>query len=229
MAKHPNAPHHRAEDPDDRFVASILTASDWLKANARAVTIGAIVVVVVVAATVYWTRYQRTLRDAASTELSAVRQTVASGNVPLAIRDLGTFLESFGDTPSGREARLMMAQLLLVEGRNDEAVDALGDLASDLDDPLGTNAARLEAAAYEQAERWQDAESVYLRISRDAPRAFERRRALGDAARLRLDQGNAAGAAELYREALEDIAEDDPQYPVLRLRLGEAEARASGA
>jgi len=226
MAKHPNAPRHGPESPDDRFVASVMAASDWFKRHARVVTIATVLLVILVAGTVYWIRYQSTLRAAASAELSAIRQTVAVGNVPLALRDLSTYLESFGGTPSAAEARLMMAQLLLVEGRNDEAVDAVAPVASDLADPLGTSAARLAAAAHEQAERWDEAEQEYLRISRDAPRAFERTRALADAARLRLLQEDAAGAVELYRQALDGIDEDDPQAAFLRLRLGEAEAMA---
>lgn len=226
MAKHPNAPRHGPESADDRFVAGVMAASDWFKRNARVVTISTVLLVILVAGTVYWIRYQRTLRDAASAELSAIRQTVAVGNAPLALRDLSTYLESFGGTPSAREARLIMGQLLLAEGRNEDALSAVAPVSSDLDDPFGTGAARLAAAAYEQAERWDEAEQEYLRISRGAPRAFERTRALADAARIRMLQEDAAGAAELYRQALEGIDEDDPQAPFLRLRLGEAEAMA---
>lgn len=226
MAKHPNAPRRGPESADDRFVAGVMAASDWFKRNARVVTISTVLLVILVAGTVYWVRYQRTLREAASAELSAIRQTVAVGNVPLALRDLSTYLESFGGTPSASEARLIMGQLLLAEGRNEEALSAVAPVSADLDDPLGTGAARLAAAAYEQAERWEEAEQEYLRISREAPRAFERTRALADAARTRMLQDDAAGAAELYRQALEGIDEDDPQAPFLRLRLGEAEAMA---
>ncbi len=229
MAKHPNAPRRAHDDPEDRFVASVLSASDWLKRNSRAVTVTAIALFVLVAGTLYWVRYQRALREAASAELNTIRQTVASGNTPLALRDLSAFLESFGGTPSGAEGRLIMAQLLLTEGRNDEALDAVRPLARDLDDPLATNAARLIAAAHEQAERWTDAEAEYLRISEEAPYPFQRNQALADAARVRLLQGDPAGAAELYRRALQSVPEDDPQAPILRLRLGEAEAQAASS
>ncbi len=227
MVKHRNAPHRGAEDPDDRFVAGVVATGDWIKRNSRLVTIAAIAIVILVAGSLYWIRYQRTLRDAASAELNSIRQTVASGNTPLALRDLSTFLDSFGDTPSGREGRLILAQLLLSEGRNDEARDAVEELARDLDDPLGVNAARLIAAAYEQADRLTDAEAEYMRIADGAGRAFERNRALADAARVRMLQGDAAGAAELYRRALDAVSANDPQAPILRLRLGEAEAEAS--
>lgn len=227
MAKHPNAPHHGAEDPDDRFVAGVVAAGDWFQRNSRLVTIAAIALFLLVAGSLYWVRYQRTLREAASAELNAIRQTVASGNTPLALRDLSAFLESFGDTPSGREGRLIMAQLLLFEGRNDEALDAAAPLAEDLEEPLGINAARLVAAAHEQAGRLAEAEAEYLRISERGGRAFERNRALADAARVRMHRGDAAGAAELYRRALEAVPANDPQVPFLRLRLGEAEAQAA--
>jgi hypothetical protein len=88
------------------------------------------------------------------------------------------------------------------------------------------SAARLTAAAYEQAERWEDAEREFLRLAGDAPLRFERIQATADAARVRMLRSDAAGAAELYRQALDEIDEDDPQAPFLRLRLGEAEAMA---
>lgn len=229
MVKHPNAPHRSSETPDDRFVATVLSVSDWFKRNARVATISGIVIAVLVAGTLYWVRYQRTLRDAASAELGAIRQTASSGNVPLAVRDLGTYLENFGGTPSGREARLLLAQLLLGEGRNDEALEAVRPIAGDLDDPMGTNAAWLAAVAYEQAERWDDAAAEYLRIAEGAPRAFQRVQATTDAARVRMQQNDAAAAAELYRRALDEIDETDPQVALLRLRLGEAEAMAQAA
>jgi predicted negative regulator of RcsB-dependent stress response len=226
MAKHPNAPHRAAEDPDDRFVAGVMAGGDWFKRNSRTVTIAAIALFILVAGSLYWIRYQRALREAASAELSAIRQTIATGNTPLALRDLSAFLESFSDTPSGRDGSLMMAQLLLLEGRNEEALDAVYELSRDLNDPLGASAARLAAAAHEQAERWEEAEAEYLRISTDAARRFERNRALADAGRVRMQRGDAAGAAELYRRALDAFPENDPQVPLLRLRLGEAQAEA---
>ncbi|MEN8374456.1 MAG: tetratricopeptide repeat protein [Gemmatimonadota bacterium] len=228
MAKHRNVPHHSHEDPDDKFVAAVVTGTDWFKRNSRVVTIAAIALFIVVAGGLYWVRYQRTLREAGSAQLSGIRQTVATGNTPLAMRDLTTFLDNFGATPSGGEGRLLMAQLLLVEGRNEEALQAASQLAADLRDPLGPGAARLAAAAYEQMDRLPEAEQEFLRIAESAPRSFERHQAMADAARIRAQRGDAQGAADLYRQLLDSVPETDPQYPIIRLRLGEVEAR-SGA
>ena len=229
MPKHPTARrvHREADSPDDAFVANVLEASVWAKKNSRLLLIAGIVLVVGVLGTLYYVNYRAQMREQAGARLNQVRQTVASGNPTLAARDLQTFIEQFGNTPAGDEARLLLAQVHLHANAPEKALDVAAPLAGDKDDVLGATAALLQAAAYEQAKQLEQAEQTYLSVADQAPFSYQRYQALDRAAILRMDAGNAAGAAELYRRILESAPETLPQRPLYELRLGEAEAMAA--
>ena len=86
------------------------------------------------------------------------------------------------------------------------------------------------AAAQEANKQPEQAERTYLRLADNAVFDFQKREALDRAARLRLDRGNAAGAAQLYERIIATFDEDDPQNAVERavyqMRLAEIRAQA---
>ena len=229
MPKHPTARrvHREAEGPDDAFVANVLEASVWAKRNSRILIVSTIVLVVAVLGTLYYVNYRAQIREQAGARLNQVRQTVASGNPALAARDLETFIDRFGNTPAGDEARLLLAQVHLHANAPEKALDVTEPLAEDKDEVMGATAALLQAAAFEQAKQLDQAERTYLSIAEEAPFSYQRYQALDRAAILRMDSGNAAGAAELYRRILDSAPETLPQRPLYELRLGEAEAMAA--
>lgn len=228
MAKHPTSRRvHRDAETEDAFVARVVEYTEWARRHSRAVTVGAVVLVLLLAGFLYYQNYQTSLRNRAISRLTEIQQTAASGNAALAIRDLEGFLDSFGGTTAAGEARLMLAQLYLEGGRHQEAAEVVSPLAEDLDEPLGVSAAFLRAAAHEESDRGPDAERVYLRIAEGTDLAFQRERALSHAARIRMAAGNPAGAAELYRRLLDSVEEDDPQRGLYEMRLAEATAAAA--
>jgi predicted negative regulator of RcsB-dependent stress response len=227
MAKHPAARRvHRAESDEDVFVTGVLESSAWLKTHGRYVLFGGTALVVATAALVYWLNYRSDLQERAAAELTPVRQTVVEGNRQLAMRDLKSFVGKYGSTPSADEARLLLAQIYVEEGRATDAIKMLEPVA-DPSDAGGASGALLLGAAYEAAKQLERAEQAYLEVADAARFGFEKREGLERAAILRLQKGNAPGAAELYDRALKTLPEDSPERSVYQMRI--AEIRAAGA
>ncbi|MBI4410736.1 MAG: tetratricopeptide repeat protein [Gemmatimonadetes bacterium] len=228
MPKHPTAARvHKEASPDDAFIARVLETTAWARTHSRTLVIGGAVFVLAIAAVLYYRNYRSALREQSAVELLRVRQTAASGNIALARRDLETFIQRFSGTPSADEARLMLATVQLEMAQPDSAARTVGPLADDLDEPLGTSAAFLLAAAYEAQNKSGQAEATYLRIADEAEMPFERREALDAVGRLRLEGGNAAGAVQVYEQLVREAPEDTGERSLYEMRLAEARARAT--
>lgn len=231
MAKHPTSSRvHRGDDaPDDAFVGTIKGIVTWTRDHQRQVTIGGAAVLVVAAGAVWYISQQRTLEAQAASRLTQVQQSVASGNVQLAIRDLQSFLDTFGSTSAGDQARLTLADILIAQDRPDEAIEALGNLPERLDDPFGLPAARLEAAALEALERYDEAATAYEALAQNARFTYQRREALADAARVELQHGDPATAADLFQRVVDTFEEQEPGRSYYLMWLAEAQGQARAA
>src|SRR5690606_15474209 len=108
-----------------------------------------------------------------------------------------------------------------------EAVSAIRQLAANPERPLGASAGLLLAAAYEASGNAADAEATYLRVADRAQYPFQQRQALDAAARVRIDQGNLAGAVTVLERLVAATPEDNPEHNLYVMRLAEARARAA--
>lgn len=229
MTRHPTARrvHRQDSAPDDVFVAGVLETSAWAKQNSRMLVIGGIVAAVVILGTIFFITNRRSQTAQAASQLTQVRAVALSGNNQLAIRELEQFLSNYGGTPSGDEARLMLGSAYLQAGQAQQAQEVVQPVADDLGSGLGVNAAMLLASTYEAAQEPHRAEEVYLEVAEDARFLFQRQDALDNAARIRLQRGDAAGAAELYQRLLDITPESNTERPIFELRLGEARVLAA--
>ncbi len=229
MARHPTAKRvHRPEaDADDAFVARMLELSGWAKRNARVVVGVAIGAAFLVLGYLYYTNRRARLDQLAASQLLEVRQTVASGNYPLATRDLQQFVDRYGKTDAGREGRLLLGQLQLEQGK---AQDAIRDLTSfaPRDALIDSSRLLLLGAAYEQAGDTARAITTYAQVGRNGAFAFQRREGLENAARIHMQAGDYDAAASIYQQLVELVGSDDAQASVYRMRLAEAEGKAAG-
>ncbi|HEX6559848.1 MAG TPA: tetratricopeptide repeat protein [Longimicrobiales bacterium] len=228
MAKHPAARRvHREHNEEDVFVSSVLETSVWARHHGRILAIGGGLLVAAVAIFAYVRHFNAQAEDRASTELTIVRQEALSGNTQLAARDLSAFVQKYGKTPSGDEARLMLAQMYLQSAQPAKAIETIKPLASNPGKGNGASAALIMAAGYEDSKQLDRAEQTYLSVADKARFGFEKREALDRAAMLRMSRGNTAGAAELYERALKTLPANDEQRTVYEMRI--AEVRAAGA
>jgi predicted negative regulator of RcsB-dependent stress response len=231
MARHPGARKVKREEqaePDDVFVERVLETSAWAKENSTRLIFGTIAVAVVLLLTMYYRNYRTELRNQAETTLSAIRQTVLSGNAALAIRDLETYMTSYGETATGDEARLLLARAYLDNGEPQRAVDLLTGAVTDLEQPLGVSGAFMLAAARESTGDADGAVTEYMRIASSAPHDYQQWDALEAAARVRFQTGDPVGAVEVYDQLLEAMPDTEPQKAIIELRRAEAAARARG-
>ena len=217
-----------AADSDDVFVEKTLAFSGWAQQNRQTlILIGVAVAAVLVGGLYYW-NYRRQHLERAAVELERVEQGAAFGDTTTAKVELAQYVESFGNTPYGNEARLLLGQISLESGQADEAVKTLASGAN-LDDPLGVQIAGLLARAYEQKGDPKQAEDLLLRLAAAAPLEFQVRDALEEAARLRAVQGNNAGAVELYQRILDKLEANAPERGVYELRLEELKQKGQAS
>ena len=217
-------PTESKEHDDDVFIAKVLEIGNWLKANQQVVVIGATVLVIAVASTLYYRNYRATLVEQAANQMEEIHQTVALGDREGAKNALAVFLDRFGGTPYGGEARMLLGELYLSTNEAQQALAVLEPLSASPREPLELQAAALLGAAYEQEGRWADAEATYLRIADRSDLDFQIRDALAAAARIRASQGNVAGAQQLYQRILDKMDANSPERGIYEMRLAELAA-----
>ena len=203
----------------DESTESIL---DWVRGHSRIVGIAA--VVVAAAAGVWWiVRSQNEANEvAASRQLVAAQRSVGAGNLPLAAADLRKLTERYGSTRAGAEARVLLAQVLLQQGKPDEAIKLLA--GGGPDGPMASSVHALRAAALEQTGKPAEAAAEYLLAAGSSPLKGEAESLKADAARAWLAAGRKADALRIWQ----DIAANPASvlYNEALLRVGELTAEA---
>lgn len=229
MTRHPSARrvHRQDAEPDDVFVAGVLESTAWAKQHGRKLIIGGIVAAVLITAIVLVIKNRADRRAAAELQLNQVRAVALSGNSPLAIRELEQYVATFDGTPSADEARLMLARAYMDTREYTSAIESVQSVSDDLDTDAGVNAAFLEAAAHEAAGSIELAESTLMRVADDARFLFQRQEALENAARIRMQRGDAEGAVELYERLIDITPPGAPERDIFMMRAGEARTMAA--
>ena len=87
------------------------TFLDWTRVNARALTIGAVIVVVAAAAYWFYLRSQEIQSANAEKALMNAKQSISAGNSSLAQSDLQKVYSRYGSTTAGVEAAMLLAQI----------------------------------------------------------------------------------------------------------------------
>lgn len=234
MAKrHPGSSRRPGEkkhdvEADDVFVARVLEFSGWARNNSQVLILFGIAVAVVIFASLYYVNWRGAQAETAVAELERIAQSVGQSDPEASKISLEQYIERFAGTPYSAEARLLLGQLYLDGGQAGQALETLEAAGVSLREPMGVQLATLQARALEAQEQFADAEALYLRIADDSELAFQRIQALEDAARIRMNAGDYAGAAELYQRLLDDEEHSVEQQGLYEMRLGEARARMNG-
>jgi len=202
--------------------------ADWARTNVRLIIAGAVLAAIAVGGLLYYRTARETREARAAAEFVRLQQTASSGNAALATRDLDRYVRRYAGTSYGEEARVALAQLHLQQNQPAKAVQLLGNATEEIDDsPVGPQAALLLAAAQQGAGKRDAAIQTYLSVAEKAELKLHQAEALENAATLRAEAGNAAGAAELYRRLVGMYEEGSFERQLYEMRLAEVEARAA--
>lgn len=211
---------------EDRFVATSLRLLASARQNARPLIIGVAAVAILAFGIRYYVDYERTVRESASAEIRSIRYELQSGNSDQVVERLRTFLAQFGGTPYVREARVLLAQSLLLQNRANEALEPARAAATAIgEDPLSTRAGFLLSAAFEEVGDTQSAIRIYDEIGQKAKQRIQASRALEGAARLREARGDLAGAAATYERLAELTPETTPAHAFYEMQAAELKAK----
>ena len=220
-------PQHVGED---RFIAAILQIAAWAQKNTRALVLAMGAAAILIFAVKYYVDYQRRVREAATTELRAIRNQLQTGNPDQVVDQLRNFLVQFGDAPNAREARVLLAQSLLLVNRAGEAIEparqAMGGLGDDI---LSLRAAFLLGAAYEETADTAAAIGVYEQIGQSVDYRVQRTRGLEAAARLHAGKGNLARAVAIYEQLAELTPPQAPARSFYEMRAAELRSQEAGS
>lgn len=231
MAAQPAASRKKpsaAASSDDLLTARAIEFTDWARRHIRLIIGGVVTLAVIVGGLIYYRAYLEAREERAAVEFANVEQTAASGNIPLATRDLQAYVRRYEGTSYGDEAALALAQLHLSQDSAAKAVQVLEGAAGRIDDSVvGPQAALLLGAAQQAAGNRDAAIQSYLAVADEAEMKMYQVQGLQNAAILRFEAGDFAGAAELYRRLVEMQEEGTLDRQLYEMRLAEAEARAA--
>ena len=226
-AKTKETPKYRTPlEPAPSALDRLAEAYAWTRTHSRALTVGTLALGLALASAVYYVHYTRDLEAAAAVALEQPRASVQSGNTNLALNDLRQFLAQYGSTRLAREARVMLATVLLQAGQPREAYREVRDVASKTDDPVGARAALVAGAALEAAGDTAAAIRHYLAIADRLNMTFQKRDALAAAARLQELAGDYDGAAQTYARIVQLLDAEAVERPYYEMRLAEMRTRA---
>jgi len=215
-----NAPDVGAADRAQTFV-------DWTRVNARALTVGAVVVLVAAAGYWFYLRSQQIQSANAEKALTNAKQSMNAGNLTLAQSDLQKVYSRYGSTTAGVEAAMLLAQIDFDGNKPQDGIAILEKLSgSSAASRVESTIRGLEGDGYmqlgkplEAAKRYESAADV----SRfEAERAFQRSKA-GRAYQI---AGDTAKARQVWLGMVNDPTAQSMASEA-RVRLGELTAQVA--
>lgn len=200
---------------------------DWIKGHRQAATY--LAAALVVGAGLLWWNVLSTRRSEAiaGQQLSQARLAFESRNLPLAASELARLVENYAGTNAAQEGALILAQVRMLQGQGQQAIEHLSSFAPGADRPYRAQAYGLLGAAYENIGRPREAAESYEKASEYAQFPFLEAQYLSDAGRAWVAAGDTAKAVASYRKIVAELQETGTVTEA-KVRLGEL-TRGSGA
>src|SRR5438552_12262721 len=192
----------------------------WVKAHRQIASwLGAIVVVGAVL--FVWTMStKRRTEEIASRDLQGARFAFENQNLPLAASELAKVVENYSGTNAAAEARLLLANVRLLQGQPQQAVAVMKDYAPGAGSAYRAQAYGLLGGAYENMGRFREAGAAYEHASAAARLDFMKPQFLADAGRAWTVAGDTPKAVAAYQRILKDYAKEGAATEA-KVRLGE--------
>ena len=208
------APVHVSRKPaGDRLAA-------WFNAHRQiAYWVGAAIVVGV--GLFLWTlSTNRKSEEIASRELQGARFAFENQNFPLAASELARITENYSGTNAAEEGKLLLANVRMLQGQSQQAVEVLRDYAPKAGRAFRAQAYGLLGAAYENTGRFRDAAEAYETGSSVARLDFQKAQMLSDAGRAWTSAADTAKAIAAYKRIIQDFPKEG-MVTEAKVRLGE--------
>jgi len=192
----------------------------WVKAHRQLSSWIAAIVFVAGVLFVWNLSTQRRSEEIASRELQGARFAFENQNLPLAASELAKVVENYSGTNAADEARLLLANVRLLQGQPQQAVAVMKDYAPGAGSAYRAQAYGLLGASFENMGRFREAGEAYENGSAAARLDFMKAQFLADAGRAWAVAGDTAKAVAAYQRILKDFAKEGAATEA-KVRLGE--------
>jgi predicted negative regulator of RcsB-dependent stress response len=203
------------------------TFVDWTRINARALTVGAAVILVAAAGYWFYLRSREIQSANAEKALMNAKQSMSAGNLTLAQSDLQRVYSRYGSTAAGVEAAMLLAQIDFDSRKVQDGISILEKLSgSGAASRVESTIRGLEGDGYMQLGKPAEAAKRYE--SAAGVTTFETERALqrSKAARAYQIAGDTAKARQIWTSLANDPTAQS-MAPEARVRLGELTAQVA--
>ena len=203
------------------------TFLDWTRINSRAITIGALTVAVAAGVYFFIARSRAIESENAAKALMNAKQSMSSGNLPLAQSDLQKVFSRYGSTSAGVEAAMLLAQIDFDAGKAQDGLNILQKAReSRAASTTQSTLLSLEGDGYAQLHKLGDAAKKYEDGAAATNFETERAYLLAKAARTYGDAGDTTKARQIWERLV-----TDPKAKAVageaRVRLGELSAQVA--
>jgi len=180
-------------------------ARAWIQAH-KQLTSWAVTILTLAAVLVVWQlSTKRRSEDIAMGELQSARYAFENQNLPLAASELSKVIENYSGTNAAEEGRLLLANVRLLQGQPQQAVQALKDYAPGAGTSFRAQAYELLGAAYENMGRFREAGEAYENGSAAARLDFMKAQLLSDAGRAWTNAPDTTRAIAAYQKIVKDF------------------------
>jgi len=197
----------------DRFIA-------WVNAHKQFTYTAVTILALGVLLFVWQLSTQRRSEEIASRELQGARFAFENQNMPLAASELSRVIENYSGTNSAEESRLLLANVRLLNGQPQQAVEGLRDYAPGAGRGYRAQAYGLLAAAYENLGRFREAAEAYENGAGAARLDFQKAQLLSDAGRAWTTAADTARAVAVFQRIVNEFA-NEGAVTEAKVRLGE--------
>ncbi len=192
----------------------------WIKDHRQAASYIA-ATLVLAGGLLWWNALSRSRTEViAGQQLGQARLAFDSKNYPLASSELSRIVENYAGTRAAEEANILLAQIKLIQGQSQQAIQLLSRFASEAGRDFRAQAYGLLGSAYENVSHPKDAAETYEKAAASAEFPFLRAQFLSDAGRAWLAAGDTAKAEQSYRAVVQKL-DSTGTVTEARVRLGE--------
>ena len=177
----------------------------WIKAHRQLSSWLGTAIVVAAVLFVWQLSIGRREEEIASRDLQGARFAFENQNLPLAASELAKVVENHSGTNAASEARLLLANVRLLQGQPQQAVQVLLDYAPKAGKAYRSQAYELLGSAYENLGRARDAAEAYESGATAARLDFQKAQLLSDAGRAWTTAADTARAVADYRRIVKDF------------------------